>query len=94
MGYPLTIAIGPKSNSGEEAIIGFSQLPYIDVVEQSKRRRERTPRTIALHDGAAVTLSIALTYDQQCRCIEATGVALDIKLPTDHLDAHGADQDW
>lgn len=64
-------------SASEDAILGLSQLPDVAVVGTPSGGGSGRARTVPLLDGIALSVSTALTYDHEGRCIEDRGVSVD-----------------
>ncbi|MEM9749128.1 MAG: S41 family peptidase [Actinomycetota bacterium] len=88
-------------SASEDAILGLSQMPRIDVAGSPSGGGSGRQRVIRLLDDAVLTVSTALTYDHAGHCIEGAGIPVDVPLvdvetlgsPTDELLV-AADRDW
>ena len=70
----------------EDFLQGLQGLPHVQLVGQATGGGSGRPRTIALRPEIFATVSTALTYDRNGRCIEGTGLAPDIAIPADSSD--------
>ncbi|MEM9039169.1 MAG: S41 family peptidase [Actinomycetota bacterium] len=88
-------------SASEDALLGLSQLPRIDVAGSPSGGGSGRQRVIPLLGDAVLTVSTALTYDHAGRCVEGAGLPIDVPLPD--VETPGcpmdeiilaADRDW
>lgn len=85
---------GLTYSASEDAILGLNQFPHIDVVGQPSGGGSGRARRLPLHGTAVLTVSTALTYDHDGRCVEGSGIAVDNLLTDDRMTPGNADRDW
>lgn len=52
------------------------------------------PVTVPILGAAVLTVSTALTYDTDGRCVEGDGLPFDRRIPASELTPTTADRDW
>ncbi len=73
-------------SASEDAILGLGGLPHVQIVGEPSGGGSGRPRTIQLRDGLFASISTALTFDRDGRCVEGHGVPVDVALPIEeHL---------
>jgi carboxyl-terminal processing protease len=70
----------------EDFLQGLQGLPHVHLVGQTTGGGSGRPRTVALRPDIFATISTALTYDRNGRCIEGNGFTPDIAIPADPTD--------
>jgi carboxyl-terminal processing protease len=65
-------------SASEDFLLGLAGLDHVKVIGQPTGGGSGRPRTISLLPGIDLTISTALTYDRQGRCIENAGILPDI----------------
>lgn len=81
---PVHFLIDPLCYSATEDFLhGLQGLPHVQLVGQRTGGGSGRPRTIRLRDHLIATISTALTFDREGRCIEGNGFAPDIAIPAD-----------
>jgi carboxyl-terminal processing protease len=90
---PLTVS------ASEDALLGLQGLPHVRTVGTNTGGGSGRPRLIRLLPGQHLTVSTALTYDREGRCVEGSGIPADVPVPLD-FEREGdralvaAERDW
>lgn len=75
---PVRVLVDPLCYSAtEDFLLGLKGLPNVELVGQTTGGGSGRPRTIALRPHLHITISTALTWDREGRCIEGNGLAPD-----------------
>jgi carboxyl-terminal processing protease len=67
-------------SSSEDFLLGLQGLPHVAVVGRRSGGGSGRPRSIRLLPGWLLTVSTALTYDREGRCIEGAGIPVDVEV--------------
>ena len=67
----------------EDFLLGLQGLPHVQLIGQSTGGGSGRPRTIRLREHLIVTISTALTFDREGRCIEGNGFQPDVPIEPD-----------
>ena len=70
----------------EDFLLGLQGLPHVHVIGQTTGGGSGRPRTISLRPNLNITISTALTFDRQGRCIEGNGLVPDVPIVPDAAD--------
>ncbi len=68
-------------SSSEDFLLGLQGLAHVTVVGRPTGGGSGRPRSIRLLPGWTLTISTALTYDRNGRCIEGAGIPADVTVP-------------
>jgi carboxyl-terminal processing protease len=83
---PVRFLVDPLCYSATEDFLqGVAGLGHVQLVGQRTGGGSGRPRTIRLREHLVVTISTALTFDRDGRCIEGHGFAPDIAVSADPL---------
>lgn len=96
---PVRFLVDPLCYSAtEDFLLGLQGLPHVQLIGQTTGGGSGRPRTIALRPHLHITISTALTFDSDGRCIEGNGLAPDIAVVPDvnepDTSLRQAMQDW
>ena len=84
-GGRLVVLIDPLTfSSSEDFLLGLQGLDHVTVVGSPSGGGSGRPRSLRLLPGWTLTVSTALTYDREGRCVEGAGVPVDV--PVDGTD--------
>ena len=67
-------------SAAEDFLLGLQGLPHVQLVGQKTGGGSGRPRTVQLRENLIVTISTALTFDREGRCIEGNGFQPDIPI--------------
>jgi carboxyl-terminal processing protease len=70
-------------SSSEDFLLGLQGLDHVTVVGRPSGGGSGRPRTLRLVPGWRLTVSTALTFDREGRCVEGAGIPVDVPLPAD-----------
>jgi carboxyl-terminal processing protease len=65
-------------SASEDFLLGLQGLDHVTVVGQSSGGGSGRPRALRLLPGMTLTMSTALTYDREGRCVEGAGIPVDV----------------
>jgi carboxyl-terminal processing protease len=65
-------------SASEDFLLGLQGLEHVTVVGQPSGGGSGRPRALRLLPGMTLTVSTALTYDREGRCIEGAGIPVDV----------------
>ena len=68
-------------SSSEDFLLGLQGLAHVTVVGRPTGGGSGRPRSVRLLPGWTLTISTALTYDRNGRCIEGAGIPADVTVP-------------
>ncbi len=68
-------------SASEDAILGLQGLDHVKVIGQASGGGSGRVRLLKLLEGWRLTVSTALTFDLQGRCIEGSGIPVDHEFP-------------
>ncbi len=68
-------------SSSEDFLLGLQGLDHVTVVGRPSGGGSGRPRSIRLLPGWTLTVSTALTFDRNGRCIEGAGIPVDVHVP-------------
>ena len=66
-------------SSSEDFLLGLQGLEHVTVVGRPTGGGSGRPRSLRLLPGWTLTVSTALTYDREGRCIEGAGIPVDVE---------------
>jgi carboxyl-terminal processing protease len=78
-------------SASEDAILGLQGLPHIEVLGAESGGGSGRLRVLRLLPGWRLTISTALTYDRNGRCIEGAGIPVDLFIPTNYRQPDAED---
>jgi carboxyl-terminal processing protease len=87
------------ASASEDALLGLQGLAHVRTVGTNTGGGSGRPRLIRLLPGQHLTVSTALTYDREGRCVEGSGIPADVPVTLD-FDREGdralevAERDW
>ncbi len=64
-------------SSSEDALLGLQGLPHVEVIGERSGGGSGRMRSLRLLPGWKLTISTALTYDRNGRCVEGAGIPVD-----------------
>jgi carboxyl-terminal processing protease len=67
-------------SSSEDFLLGLQGLPHVAVVGRRSGGGSGRPRSLRLLPGWLLTVSTALTYDREGRCVEGAGIPVDVEV--------------
>jgi carboxyl-terminal processing protease len=67
-------------SSSEDFLLGLAGLDHVTVVGRRSGGGSGRPRALRLLPGTTLTVSTALTYDREGRCIEGAGIPVDVEV--------------
>src|SRR5436190_7249404 len=65
-------------SSSEDFLLGLQGLEHVTVVGRPSGGGSGRPRSVRLLPGMRLTISTALTYDRNGRCVEGAGIPVDV----------------
>lgn len=71
---------GLTASASEDAILGLAGLPHVQILGTATGGGSGRARNIRLLPGIRLTVSTALTYDRDKRCVENHGIQPDIRV--------------
>jgi carboxyl-terminal processing protease len=69
------------ARSSEDFLLGLQGLDHVTVVGRPSGGGSGRPRSVRLTPGLLLTVSSALTYDRDGRCVEGAGIPVDVPVP-------------
>jgi carboxyl-terminal processing protease len=72
-------------SSSEDALLGLQGLPHVEVVGEPSGGGSGRMRSLRLTPGWRLTISTALTYDRNMRCVEGSGILVDRRIEPDRF---------
>jgi carboxyl-terminal processing protease len=78
-------------SASEDALLGLQGLPHVEVVGEPSGGGSGRVRALRLTPGWRLTISTALTYDRNGRCVEAAGIPVDRPVRPDRVTPDGVD---
>lgn len=72
---------GLSYSATEDALLGLQGLGHVQVVGEPTGGGSGRPRAIPLWPGVTLSVSTALTFDRNGRCIEGHGIPVDLPVP-------------
>lgn len=73
-------------SASEDFLLGLKGLEHVRVVGEPSGGGSGRPRTVRLIPPLVLTVSTALTYDREGRCIEGAGIGVDLAVPAMEAD--------
>jgi carboxyl-terminal processing protease len=70
-------------SSSEDFLLGLAGLEHVTVVGRRSGGGSGRPRALRLLPGMTLTVSTALTYDREGRCVEGAGIPVDVEVAGD-----------
>ena len=67
-------------SSSEDFLLGLRGLEHVTVVGRRSGGGSGRPRALHLLPGITLTVSTALTYDREGRCVEGAGIPVDVEV--------------
>jgi carboxyl-terminal processing protease len=78
-------------SASEDALLGLQGLDHVEVLGEPSGGGSGRMRTLRLLPGWRLTVSTALTYDRNLRCVEGAGIPVDRPIPTNRFAPTGYD---
>ncbi|HLI52225.1 MAG TPA: S41 family peptidase [Thermomicrobiaceae bacterium] len=78
-------------SASEDALLGLQGLPWVRAIGEPSGGGSGRPRSLRLLPGMGLTVSMALTYDRQGRCIEGSGIPVDELVVPDRFSPDAPD---
>ncbi|MET3806386.1 carboxyl-terminal processing protease [Nakamurella sp. UYEF19] len=80
-GEVVVLTDGLTCSASEDFLLGLQGLPHVLVAGEPSCGGSGRPRSMALTHDTRLTISCALTYDREGRCVEGNGLPVDIPYP-------------
>ena len=77
-------------SSAEDFLLGLQGLDHVRVVGAPSGGGSGRPRVLRLLPGWSLTVSTALTYDRNGRCVEGAGLPVDVYVPSSFSEVDAA----